>query len=372
MRRFVSNLLAVAYKEARVLRPDQAVMSSIVAQPIVMLFLFGWAISNTPQNVPWLVLDRSDTAVSRRFVGDIQATGYFLPAARTSSYDDARRRMRRGEALAVLVVPEGFARDAEHGQARAQLLLDGSDPLTAARVGAAIAQVGSGFQADRRVVTAPPGGGPIALRQRFRFNPTLDDSTFYLSVLGVILLTNLCLSASCLGLVGERESGTYEQMLALPTTPLEIVLGKLLPHVAVGYGVLALATALSGLVFGFWPAGSFVTLCVVALPFILASLGIGVFVSAISNTSAQAVFISVFFILPSFVLSGLMMPYEFMPHPVREFGALTPARWFQIASRQIIARGAGFVDVLGPFLVLWGMFGVTVLAIRWRMKPRLG
>jgi ABC-2 type transport system permease protein len=372
VRRFVSNLLAVAYKEARVLRHDRAVMSSIGAQPIVMLFLFGWAISNTPRNVPWLVLDRSDTAVSRRFVSDIQATGYFLPAARTPSYDDALQRMRRGQALALLVVPKDFAREAARGDARAQLLLDGSDPLTAARVGAAIGQVGSRFQTDARAISVAPRDGPITLRQRFRFNPTLDDSTFYLSVLSVILLTNLCLSASSLGLVGERESGTYEQMLALPTTPLEIVLGKLLPHVVVSYGVIGLATGLSGLVFGFWPQGSFVTLCVVALPFILASLGIGVFVSAIAHTSAQAVFITVFFILPSFVLSGLMLPYEFMPHPVREIGALTPARWFQIASRQIIARGAGLVDVLVPLVVLWGMFGVTVLAIRWRMKPRLG
>ena len=104
----------------------------------------------------------------------------------------------------------------------------------------------------------------------------------------------------------------------------------------------------------------------------LASLGLGVFVSAIARTSAQAVFISVFFIMPSFVLSGLMMPYEFMPHPVREIGALTPARWFQIASRQIITRGAGLADVAVPLFVLWGMFAVIVLAVRWRMQPRLG
>jgi len=372
MRRFVSNLLAVAYKEARVLRHDRAVMSSILAQPVVMLFLFGWAISNTPRNVPWLVLDRSETAVSRRFVGDIQATGYFRPAVRTSSYDDGLRSLRRGEALAVLVVPERFARDAARGDARVQLLLDGSDPLTASRVGAAIGQVGALFRTDTRAIEVAARGGPIALRQRFRFNPTLDDGTFYLSVLGVILLTNLCLSAATLGLVGERESGTYEQMLALPTTPLEIVLGKLLPHVVVSYGVLSLSTLLSGLVFGFWPAGSFVTLCVVALPFILASLGLGVFVSAIARTSAQAVFISVFFIMPSFVLSGLMMPYEFMPHPVREIGGLLPARWFQIAARRIVARGSGFSDVLVPFAVLWVIFFVMLGLARWRMKPRLG
>lgn len=371
MSRFMSNVLAVAYKEARVLRHDKAVVSSIVAQPIVILLLFGWIISNTPRNVPWLLLDRSETALSRRLVADLEATGYFLPPERAASYADARRRMRRGEALAALVVPADFARAALRGRAQIQLLLDGSDPIAAARVGAAVGQLGSRFATDPGATAGAPAS-PIAVRQRFRFNPTLADRPFFLSVLSVVLLTNLCLSASCLSFVGERENGTYEQMLALPTTPLEIVLGKLLPHVVMSYGVIALSTLLTGLVFGLWPVGHFLTLCVVALPFILASLGIGVFVSVIASTSAQAVFISVFFIMPSFVLSGLMMPYEFMPHPVREIGGLTPARWFQIAARQIFVRGAGLVDVLGPFLVLWGMFAVTVLAIRWRMKPRLG
>jgi ABC-2 type transport system permease protein len=369
MRRFVSNVLAVAYKEARVLRHDRAVMSSIAAQPVVMLFLFGWAISNTPRNVDWLVLDRSQTPEARRFVRDVQATGYFLPPEPTTSYDDAFVRMRRGEVLATLVIPEDFARDTGHAAPTVQLLLDGSDPLAAARVGAAIGQVAGTFGANGQ---REPRGGPIAVRQEFRFNPTLDDNRFYLSVLGVILLTNLCLSAASLGLVGERESGTYEQILSLPTRPLEIVLGKLLPFVGVSYGVIAFATALAGVVFDYWPVGSFLTLCLVALPFILAALGLGVFVSVIARTSSQAVFISVFFIMPSFVLSGLMMPYEFMPHPVREIGALTPTRWFQMAARQIVTRGAGLADVLVPLGVLWGMVALVALAIRWRLKPRLG
>jgi len=136
--------------------------------------------------------------------------------------------------------------------------------------------------------------------------------------------------------------------------------------------VMAFATLLAGGIFGYWPRGSVLTLGVVALPFIVASLAIGVLVSAMARTSAQAVFISVFFILPSFVLSGMMMPYEFMPHPVREIGGLTPARWFQIAARRIVAAGGGFAEVAGPMTILC-LFVVVLLAlVRWRMKPRLG
>ena len=187
-----------------------------------------------------------------------------------------------------------------------------------------------------------------------------------------MLLTNLCMSGSSLGLVAERESGTYEQMLSLPTTSIEIVLGKLVPHVAINYFVLVLTTVLAGVLFGFWPRGHVLTLAIAATPFILASLGIGVFVSTIAHTSAQAVFVTVFFIMPSMILSGIMLPYQFMPHPIREIGALLPLRWYQIASRRIVARGAGLVDVLGPMAVLLVIFVVLLSLVRWRMKPRLG
>jgi ABC-2 type transport system permease protein len=210
------------------------------------------------------------------------------------------------------------------------------------------------------------------MRQRFEFNPTLRDRDFFLAALAGMLLTNLCLSASSLGLVGERENGTYEQMLALPTSPIEIVLGKLLPHAAVAYLVLSFATVLSGIVFGIWPKGSWLALYLVTLPFVLASLAIGVFVSALARTTAQAVFITVFFILPSFVLSGTMFPYQLMPDGVRQIGGLLPLRWYQIALRRIIERGAGIWEVAIPLLALFAIFLGLLAALRRVVKPRLG
>ncbi len=161
-------------------------------------------------------------------------------------------------------------------------------------------------------------------------------------------------------------------MLALPTTPIEIVLGKLVPYVGVSYVLLVVATVAPGVVFGFWPRGSWVALLLVTLPFVLASLAAGVFVSALAHTSAQAVFISVFFILPSFVLSGVMLPYQLMPDGVRQVGMLLPLRWYQIALRRIVQRGAGLADVAGPTLALVALFGVFLLATRSRIRARLG
>jgi ABC-2 type transport system permease protein len=108
------------------------------------------------------------------------------------------------------------------------------------------------------------------------------------------------------------------------------------------------------------------------LPFVFASLAIGVFVSSLARSSAQAVFITVFFILPSFVLSGVMLPYQLMPDGIREIGSILPLRWYQIGLRSVVSRGGGFEDVLVPMLALSAIFTVLLLLIRWRIKPRLG
>ena len=378
LRQSVSNVAAVAYKEAAVIRHDRAFLSAVLIQPWMMFFIFSVVVSLEPRRVPWGVFDQSHSALSRRLVEEIQASGYFVPPVRESSYEAARARLRRGDVVAIVVLPQALDRDAERGAATIQVLLDGSDPLAAARVGGYITRIAAAvtprleartsFQPDAPV--ARPG--PIEVRGRFWFNGNLDDRRYFLAGLAGMLLTNLCLSVGCLALVSERESGTYEQILSLPTRPIEIVLGKLVPFVVIGYGLVLFALVMPGIVFGFWPRGSWLALFVATLPFLLGSLGIGVFVSTIAHTSAQAVFISVFSILPSFVLSGVMMPYQFMPHGIREVGGMFPLRWYQLALRRVIERGGGFVEVAVPTATMCLIFAGLLALIRWRMKPRLG
>ncbi len=242
------------------------------------------------------------------------------------------------------------------------------------------AQVARSFDVDLRSVTArsadrATGANPSLAslaRPRFWFNPTLRDRDFFLAALAGMLLTNLCFSSTSLGLVGERESGTYEATLALPTTPLEIVIGKLLPYVLVCYVVLTIAVFGAGVGFGVWPTGSWLALGVLTLPFVFASLSVGVLISALVNNSAQAVFLTVFVILPSFVLSGVMFPYQLMPNGIREIGAILPLRWYQIGLRRLVLRGGDFGDVWVPFVALCVIFAILLALVRWRMKPRLG
>jgi ABC-2 type transport system permease protein len=369
----------MAYREATVMRHDKAFLATVTAQPIMMLLLFGLALSNDPHDVPWAVLDRSQTTLSRRLVAEVEATGRFRAPLRTDSYDEGRSWLQRGDALVLLVIPPELRRDAARGSPEVQLLLDGADPLSSARVAGIVRGAAARIDSGGRPVAlrsltpaAASRAGPVDLRERFWFNATLADRNFFLAALAGMLLTNLCLSATSLGLVAERESGTYEQTLSLPTRPLEIVLGKLLPYVGVSYLVLLLAILGSGLLFGVWPSGSWLGLGLLTLPFVLASLAIGVLVSAIASTSSQAVFLSLFFILPSFVLSGVMFPYQLMPDGIRQLGSVLPLRWYQIGLRRLILRGASSGDVLVPVLALFAIFGVLLLLIRWKLKPRLG
>lgn len=373
----LSNVLALAYREATVIRHDKTFLAMVTIQPIMMLLLFGFALSNDPHNVPWAVLDRSQTAVSRRLVAEIEATGRFLPPSRPISYEEGRALLRRGDALVLLVIPPGFRRETERGSPEVQLLVDGAEPLSAARVSGIVRQAAGHLEGrgglPARGDTSPSlrSAGAVDLRPRFWFNATLEDREFFLAALAGMLLTNLCLSATSLGLVAERESGTFEQTLSLPTRSLEIVLGKLLPYVAMSYAVLGIAILGAGLLIGLWPRGSWLGLVLLTLPFVFASLAIGVLVSSLARTSAQAVFLTTFFILPSMVLSGVMFPYQLMPDGVRHLGFVMPLRWYQMGLRRLVARGGDVGDVIGPMLALWAIFGVLLLLIRWRLKPRL-
>jgi len=373
LRSFVRNVMAVAYKETMLLRRSPVVLGAVIAQPVIFIVLFGWILSSKPANVHWAVLDQSRSELSRRLVAEIQASGYFLPRREVESYDEGIAALRGGQVLALLVAPADFARDAARGEAEVQILLDGADPLAAARVGGYMRAIAASIDtaAGTESISRAPQR-PVELREHFWFNPTLDDSQFLLVSLAGMLLTNFCLSVASFGLVSEREEGTWEQTLALPVSVVELVLGKLVPDVVLCYLVLALSIILPGIVFGLWPAGSIPALVVLTLPFVLATLAVGVFISTIAETVAQSVFISVFAIMPSFVLSGVMMPYELMPAVPRWIGALAPLRWYQIGLRRIVARGGGFEDVLIPMLAVTLMFAGLLAAIRARTRPRLG
>ena len=327
--RFRSNVLAVAYREAIIVRHDKAFIGVVVLQPIMMLFLLGYVLSNKPANVAWVVLDRSATPASRQVVHEVQATGC-LPPRSVASYDQGRAVLRRGGALAFLVIPRDFALDAARGRPRVQPCSTAAI-RSAARVGGYV--ISRGHPAAVRPapvrVAGNPGRtpGPIDVRQRFWFNATLSDREFFLSAIAGMLLTNLCFSVTALAGRRARERHLRADALAPDHDARDrareaaSLRGRVLPAPRLRHpGDRRDLRPLAG--------GQRRDACrrdptVRARP-----LTIGVRISVFARASAQAIFLTVFFILPSFILSGMLFPYQFMPPGVRELGAVLPLRWY--------------------------------------------
>src|SRR5262249_34156491 len=173
---FLSNVLALGYRETTVMRHDRALLAIISFQPLMLLLLSGLVLRNEPQDVPWLLLDRDPSAASRALVADVSATGYFLPPRRIASYEEGRALLERGAALAMLVIREDFARDALRGSPGVQVIVAGADPLPAAKVAGILQAVATSFEPRGRALPlgalAPPTSspGPLELRRRFWFN----------------------------------------------------------------------------------------------------------------------------------------------------------------------------------------------------------
>ncbi len=260
LRRFASNVLAVAYREGSVMRHDKAFIGVVtVAADHDAAALRRRALERTGERPVGRARPEPERRLRAASSRRSSATGYFLAPQRVASYDEGRALLARGEAIALVVIPHDFQRDsvarppADAGAARRRRSAHRGARRRHHRPGGAPLRRRICAASSRAAPTGPPlanGSAGLQTRPRFWFNPTLRDRDFFLAALAGMLLTNLCFSASSLGLVGERESGTYEQTLALPTSPLEIVLGKLVPYVGVCYVVLAIAILGAGIVFG--------------------------------------------------------------------------------------------------------------------------
>jgi ABC-2 type transport system permease protein len=348
----------------------------IVAQPILLLIIYGTMITYQAYNIRWVVEDRDQSELSRRLVSEVMATGRFEPPMQ--AFGEAARlgAFKRRYAAAALVIPEGFKRQMLRGEpAYAQLLLNGADPLVATRAGSYIAQV-----AARLLPYGPPaissqafaeavGGARIEIRKRFWYNPTLSDRFYFLSALPAILMTQICIALASIAMVMEKEQGTMEQLLASPVNTLELVLGKTTPYVVLSY-VLLLGVLLAEIfVFGMPFRGSLIALCVATLPFILATSAIGLLFSSISATLLQAVFIGFFFILFSVNLSDYFYPTQTMPDAVRISSYLFPMKYAVAILRGIGVRGATLAEMWFPISASL-LYFVVMLAVVVRVTRR--
>ena len=385
---------SVALKEVRQLRRDRLTMGFIVGVPAVQLLLFGYAIEQDVRHVEAALVNHSDSSVSRLLVGQLEATQTFDFVRRPVDEEAAEALLRKGEVRAVVVIPAGFSRAYHRGRgAEISVLVDASDPTLARAVRAAAE--GLADRHNQRLGSTGGGeaGGPVQPpHQRTRlgvqpqlihphfleitvldlYNPELRTALFVVPALLGVILTTTMIMMTALSLVRERERGTFEFLIATPVGRMELMAGKILPYIAIGF-VQVVIVVVTGLVLFRVPIeGHLWDLAMASLVFIAANLTLGLVISATTSSQFQATQVSFFFFLPSVLLSGFMFPFEAMPAPARWLGELLPLTHFIRLCRGILLRGSTLLDQPGELLAMVLFTAVGFAAAARLFRKQLG
>ncbi len=371
------RLRSMIWKEFIQMRRDRATLGMMLGIPVIQLLVFGFAIRMDVRHLPMAVYDESRTQESRELVQKLEATDNFTVARHVNSYAEANRLIDRGTVRAAIVIPVDYARRLKRGRpTTAQLLVDASDPNTSQNAIGAAQLVGQ--RKNIEVLTALSRTPvrmetpPVEIRVRPLYNPALKSSIFIVpGIIGMILSVTMMIITS-MSVVREREQGTLEQLIVTPITRGEIMIGKIAPYVLVGYVQLTAVLTLGHFIFSMPIRGSLLVVYAVTFLFITANLGMGLFISTLARTQAQAMQGSYFFFLPNVLLSGFMFPREGMPFVAREVGLVFPLTYYLQILRGVVLKGANFLDVLPQTLMLLLLalvfFGFSVQ----RFQKRLG
>jgi ABC-2 type transport system permease protein len=361
-RRTLNRTLAMAGKEVQHIRRDIRTLYLALAMPVLMLVLFGFGISFDVDHLELAVVDQDRSEASRELVRHFTASQEFTAVQEGTSPEQAMRELRRGNAVAVLVVPPGFSQDVARGGAQVQLLVDGADGNTAtqalAKAQALVQAVSQRFAPPGMTLPAPP----LEVRIRTLFNPTGRSALYLVPGLASYLLAIVAVLITALTVAREWERGSMEQLFATPVGRLEIVVGKLLPYLAIGLLQVLLVITVGAWVFDVPVRGSLVVLGLGALLFLIGMLGQGLLISVVTRNQVVATQLATMTsVLPSMLLSGFIFPIENLPLPLRLLSTLIPARYFVGTLRGVLLRGNGFAE-LWPQLVALTLFAALMLA----------
>ncbi len=369
MKRFsMHRMLAVFIKEFQQMMRDRLTFAMAVGIPIIQLVLFGYAINTDPKGLPTAVVSSDSSAVARSFVAALQNTGYFRVTHTGTREDEGEALIENGQAQFLVVIPPNFSRRLVRGERPAILVsVDATDPSASGNAIAALTVVAT--QALQHDLTGPlrslqSTAPPFELRVHRRYNP--EGLSRYNIVPGLIgtILTMTMVMLTGLGMTRERERGTMENLLATPVRPSEVMVGKILPYVVIGYIQLGVVMLAAFLLFEVPMVGSFALLMAMIGVFIIANLGVGFTFSTIARNQLQAMQMTFFFFLPSMLLSGFMFPFRAMPQWAQWIGEVLPLTHFLRIVRGILLKGntaAQLLPELWPMLAFLFVAGVIAL-----------
>lgn len=377
---FLRRISAVARKEFLHLLRDPRSLALGILMPLIMMFLFGYALTLDLDRVPLAVWDQSRTPQSRDLISHFEGSRYFSLRIHATSYSQLERAVDRREALIALVIAPDFADKLESGRSPAlQVILDGSDPSTATIAqGYAEAIV---FAWSRQVamlqrVSAPESAGtaaPLEIRPRIWFNTDLVSRNFIFPGLIPVIMMIVAALLTSLSMAREWESGTMEQIVTMPVSRWELITGKLVPYFCVGLLDLLMSVMVGYYVFGVPLKGSLLLLSILSLLFIAGGLALGMLISIITKSQLLASQLALMVtVLPAFLLSGFIFPLENMPAPIQAVSHIVVARYFVTILRGIYLKDVGLAVLWPQALFLLG-FAMLILSLAvFKFRKKLG
>lgn len=344
-----SRFVAILMKEFRQIRRDRLTFAMMVGMPIVQLILFGFAINTDPKHLPLALVSADESTFSRSFIAALENSAYFRITQRPRSEAAANQLLAEGRVQFVLVIPADFSRRLMRGEKPALLLAaDATDPAASGNALAAINAISR--QALLRDLNGPlaalrPTDAPFEVRVQRRYNPEgLSRYNIVPGLIGVILTMTMVMMTS-LAMTRERERGTMENLMATPVRPFEVMSGKIVPYILIGYVQVAVILSAARILFDVPMVGSLGLLLLALVLFMAAHLAVGFTFSTIAKNQLQAMQLTFFFFLPSMLLSGFMFPFRGMPAWAQSIGEMLPLTHFLRIVRGILLKGNTLAEI---------------------------
>ncbi len=365
---FLRRTWAMVAKEFIQLRRDRVSFAMIVMIPVMQLLLFGYAINTTPRHLPTAVLVQEDSDLARSILKAMENTAFFRFTREVRTVAEFDELLKSGKVLLGVEIPRGFEKGVRRGERPALLVAaDATDPIAASAALGTLGQLVYTALAHDRVAGDPPSP-PFEIRTHARYNPAAESRLNIVPGLVGTILTMTLLIFTALSVTREIERGTMENLLSMPITPVEVMLGKIIPYVLVGFIQAAMIIAIGVLLFGVPVYGSVLTLALLSTLFITANLSIGYTFSTIVQNQLQAMQMSIMFFLPSILLSGFMFPFAGMPVWAQYLGEALPLTHYVRIVRAIMLKGATLENLQYDTLALLALMlvAMTIAVTRFR------
>ena len=366
----MNALVGFMVKEVHHILRDRRTLTVLLLLPLAQVLLFGYAVRTDIRDIRVAVVDPSPDAVSRSLAQRIDGTDVFTLVTTVPTVDALEPLFQRGDIDQALVFPVDFGSNLGRAEGTSiQVVTDATDPNTGSAMADYAESVIRDWTLDRSVASAPPR---VVVDVRMLFNPTLESANLFVPGLMAVLLTVVSALMTAISLSREKEQGTLEILLVSPLRPWQIIVGKVLPYLALGVGNVTTVLLAATLVFGVPLRGSVTLLFAESLLFIVVSMALGVLVAAITSSQRTAMLGSILaLMLPTIILSGMIFPIASMPAPLQTVSNVVPGRWFLVIARGIMLKGAGIAELWQETLVLTGMCAVLLTAAVRRFDLRL-